>query len=154
MGYEFSGEVGFTDTIFMWVQNHQVAPAAEAVACVECHTDSGRLDFAALGYAEEEVTKLSVFPPADPVVEEVAAPTEEVVVEAVAAEESAMVETETAPSGNPTVWTILVAVLVVIVVAYFVFRGKKAEYFSNSAYEKCGCPSIRIFHSLPHSLNR
>ncbi len=129
-GYEFSGEVGFVDTVYMWVQNHQVAPATSAVDCAECHTESGRLDFAALGYSDDEVVKLSVFPPADPPAEEAeeAAPTEEA---APAEEETEVVEeptTDEPSSGSNTVlWIVIVAVVVVVVVVYFVTRGKKKE---------------------------
>jgi octaheme c-type cytochrome (tetrathionate reductase family) len=134
-GYEFSGEVGFTDTVFMWVQNHQVAPAADAVACDECHTADGRLDFAALGYSDEDVTKLTVFPPAEPTPEP--EPTEEPAPAPAASSpqgeepapvEEAPVEPEpteapTGLSGSATLWIAVIVVLVLVVVAYFVMRG-------------------------------
>ena len=40
--------------------NHQVAPAAESLQCVDCHTEGGRLDFVALGYEEERSARLAV----------------------------------------------------------------------------------------------
>jgi octaheme c-type cytochrome (tetrathionate reductase family) len=128
-GYEFSGEVGFVETEFMWVQNHMVAPAANAVECQECHAAEGRLDFAALGYSEEDVTKLTVFPPADPTPEptEEPAPTEEPeVVEEPAVEEVAT-EPDAPASGSATLWIAVIVVLVVVFVAYFAMRGKKEE---------------------------
>ena len=133
-GYEFSGEVGFVETEFYWVQNHMVAPAANAVQCQECHTADGRLDFAALGYAEEDVTKLTSFPPADPAEEvEEAEETEEVeeVEEEPVAEEPAVeepVEEPAAPaSGSATLWIAIVVVVVIVAVAFFAMRGRKEE---------------------------
>ncbi len=128
-GYEYSGEYGFVDTVFMWVQNHQVAPAANAVECQECHTAEGRLDFAALGYSDAEITKLTVFPPADPTPEptEEPAPVEEpAVVEEPAAEELAT-EPDAPASGSATLWIAVIVVLVIVFVAYFAMRGKKEE---------------------------
>ena len=121
-GYEYSGEYGFVDTVFMWVQNHQVAPSANAVQCQECHTDSGRLDFAALGYSDEEVTKLTVFPPAAPATEE-PAPAPEPVTAPEQPAETAPVE-EAAPSGNNTLVIVIIVVVAVVVVAFFVVRRK------------------------------
>jgi hypothetical protein len=82
VGREFSGEVGYIETEMVWVQNHMVAPAADALQCGDCHTADGRLDFAALGYNGEEVALLTVFPPVAPEptevpVEPTAVPTEE-----------------------------------------------------------------------------
>jgi len=117
-GYDFSGEVGFVDTVFMWVQNHQVAPAADAVQCAECHTaDGGRLDFVALGFSDEEVAKLTVFPPAAP------APAEEPVEEP-AAEEPVEVSVASNSSGS-TLWVALSVIFVLVAVAYIVMRNKK-----------------------------
>ncbi|MGF1529473.1 MAG: tetrathionate reductase family octaheme c-type cytochrome [Candidatus Competibacterales bacterium] len=39
----FSGQHGFIDTAMYWPITHMVAPAADAVGCVECHTKDGRL---------------------------------------------------------------------------------------------------------------
>ena len=142
-GYEYSGELGFVDTVFMWVQNHQVAPAADAVRCQECHTDDGRLDFAALGYAPEKAAILMTFPPVEPTPEPepTEVPTEEpteepeavaeVVEEPVVEEEpevveEAVVEAE-APAEEAANLTWLWIVLAVVVVgggAYF-FTQKK-----------------------------
>jgi octaheme c-type cytochrome (tetrathionate reductase family) len=129
-GYEYSGEYDFADTVFMWVQNHQVAPKENAVKCQECHTaEGGRLDFAALGYSEEEVAKLTVFPPAEPTVEPTTAPIEE---PAAPTEEPAPMQpaptAAPAPaglSGSATLWITIVVIVVLIVLAYFVLRGRK-----------------------------
>lgn len=129
-GYEYSGEVGFVETAFLWVQNHQVAPATDAVQCAECHTADGRLDFAALGYSDEEVTKLTVFPPAEPapepteepaVVEEPADVVEEPAVEV----EPVATETAAPANGSATLWIALVVILVIVAVAFFTMRSKK-----------------------------
>ena len=129
-GYEYSGEYGFVDTVFMWVQNHQVAPSANAVQCQECHTEDGRIDFAVLGYSEKEVTKLTIFPPAAP--EPTAVPATEEPAPApepvTAPEQPAETPVEQPASiGNSTVIILIVVVLVVVVaVAYFAVRRKNA----------------------------
>jgi nitrate/TMAO reductase-like tetraheme cytochrome c subunit len=59
VGKPFSGQVGWVDTEFYWIENHMVAPKENAVGCAECHTDSGgRLDFAALGYEADRAARL------------------------------------------------------------------------------------------------
>ncbi len=57
----FSGQVGWIDTEWSWIENHMVAPAAQAVACAECHAPAGqsRLNFAALGYPPARAERLS-----------------------------------------------------------------------------------------------
>lgn len=119
-GYEYSGQYDWVETEFYWAQNHQVAPAENAVQCEECHTaSSSRLDFAALGYTTDEVSYLTVFPPVKP--EPTALPATDVP----APEQPAEVPAETA--GNPsTLWIVIVALLVVVVIAYFALRSKKA----------------------------
>ena len=42
-GYDYSGEYGFVDTEMYWPITHMVAPAADAVACAECHSEDGRM---------------------------------------------------------------------------------------------------------------
>ena len=42
-GRPFSGKVAFIKTQMSWPITHMVAPAKEAVACVECHNKNGRL---------------------------------------------------------------------------------------------------------------
>ncbi|MBL6933418.1 MAG: tetrathionate reductase family octaheme c-type cytochrome [Rhodospirillales bacterium] len=41
-GKEFSGKVGFVETEMLWPVNHMVAPAKNALECVECHSRDGR----------------------------------------------------------------------------------------------------------------
>lgn len=64
VGAEYSGEYGFVETEMYWIESHMVAPAENSLVCQDCHTaEGGRLDFAALGYNETEVTRLTNFPP-------------------------------------------------------------------------------------------
>lgn len=58
VGANYSNSYGWVDTEMFWVQNHMVAPKEAAVRCQECHTENGRLDFAALGYSPERVSVL------------------------------------------------------------------------------------------------
>jgi octaheme c-type cytochrome (tetrathionate reductase family) len=61
VGQPFSGQVGWIETEWYWVQNHSVAPAEQAVQCIECHapTRQSRLDFVALGYPPERAARLA-----------------------------------------------------------------------------------------------
>lgn len=59
VGGAFSGQLGWAKTEMYWIQNHMVAPKSEALTCINCHTNNGRLQFAALGYEPERVTRLS-----------------------------------------------------------------------------------------------
>ena len=52
-GQPYSGEYGWTDTIMYWRINHMVAPAEDSLGCLDCHGDSARLDWKALGYRED-----------------------------------------------------------------------------------------------------
>lgn len=54
-GLEFSGEVDFIETEMYWPLNHMVAPADEAVTCIECHgvKEGKRVDLRAMGYSED-----------------------------------------------------------------------------------------------------
>jgi octaheme c-type cytochrome (tetrathionate reductase family) len=58
VGKSYSGQLGFIETEMFWVQNHMVAPKEKALACIDCHTPRGRLDFAALGYAADRAAQL------------------------------------------------------------------------------------------------
>jgi octaheme c-type cytochrome (tetrathionate reductase family) len=49
-GVAYSGSYGFARTAMYWPLSHMVAPKDEALACMDCHGDPGRLDWAALGY--------------------------------------------------------------------------------------------------------
>ncbi len=52
-GLPFSGEYGFAKTEMYWRINHMVVPAKDALGCLDCHGDHGRLDWQALGYKKE-----------------------------------------------------------------------------------------------------
>lgn len=62
-GLEYSGEYVNIDSVMYWPQNHMVAPAADALECQACHSEDGRLDFAALGFDDGRVAELTAFPP-------------------------------------------------------------------------------------------
>jgi hypothetical protein len=62
-GYEFSGNMGFIESEMWWPITHMVTPADQALGCTDCHDSGGRLDFAALGYSDDEVLGLTAFPP-------------------------------------------------------------------------------------------
>ncbi|MEA2009604.1 MAG: tetrathionate reductase family octaheme c-type cytochrome [Actinomycetota bacterium] len=47
---EYSGEYGFARSDMYWPLEHQVTSADQALQCTACHSDDGRLDWAALGY--------------------------------------------------------------------------------------------------------
>lgn len=49
-GLPYSGDYGFAETVMYWRINHMVAPKEQALSCLDCHGDSGRLDWQALGY--------------------------------------------------------------------------------------------------------
>ncbi len=49
-GLPFSGEVDFVETRMYWRINHMVSPKEDALHCLDCHGDKGRMDWKALGY--------------------------------------------------------------------------------------------------------
>lgn len=49
-GLPFSGKVDFIATEMYWAINHMVSPAEQALGCLDCHGDDGRLDWKQLGY--------------------------------------------------------------------------------------------------------
>lgn len=49
-GLAYGGAYGFAATEMYWPLAHMIAPAEEALDCVDCHRDGGRLDWRALGY--------------------------------------------------------------------------------------------------------
>ncbi len=49
-GLNYSGQYGFTETWMYWPTTHMVQPSANALQCNDCHSESGRLDWKALGY--------------------------------------------------------------------------------------------------------
>ncbi len=63
-GLEYSGEYDFLSSVMYWPITHMVAPAREALQCLDCHAEEGRLDFVALGYAPDSAARLTNFPPA------------------------------------------------------------------------------------------
>ena len=54
-GLPYSGSYGFTETIMFWPTTHMVQPASEALQCVACHGEEGRLDWKALGYPGDPI---------------------------------------------------------------------------------------------------
>jgi hypothetical protein len=61
-GETWVGPVGWVESEMYWVQNHMVAPKAQALRCTDCHTSSGgRLDFAALGFGDRALTLATMF---------------------------------------------------------------------------------------------
>lgn len=49
----YSGKYGWAKTVSYWPITHMVAPAANALRCVDCHSEKGRLDWKALGYKDD-----------------------------------------------------------------------------------------------------
>ncbi len=49
-GMAYSGEYGFAPTEMYWNLSHMVQPKENALQCQECHGDTGRIDWEALGY--------------------------------------------------------------------------------------------------------
>ncbi|MFO7605726.1 MAG: tetrathionate reductase family octaheme c-type cytochrome [Desulfurivibrionaceae bacterium] len=52
-GLDFSGEYDFAPTEMYWRINHMVVPAAQALQCLDCHGDNGRMDWPGLGYQSD-----------------------------------------------------------------------------------------------------
>ncbi len=50
MGLKYSGNFGFTQTNMYWPTTHMVQAKEDALQCDECHSENGRMDWAALGY--------------------------------------------------------------------------------------------------------
>ena len=55
-GIPYSGSYDFAETSFYWTTSHMVGPASDALQCVDCHSESGRLDWNALGYEGDPIT--------------------------------------------------------------------------------------------------
>jgi octaheme c-type cytochrome (tetrathionate reductase family) len=49
-GLDYSGEYGFAPTVMYWRINHMVAPKEQALGCLDCHGDNGRMPWETLGY--------------------------------------------------------------------------------------------------------
>jgi len=56
-GLKYSGEYAFAPTEMYWRLDHMVAPKEQALGCLECHGDNGRMDWKALGYAGDPMNK-------------------------------------------------------------------------------------------------
>jgi octaheme c-type cytochrome (tetrathionate reductase family) len=54
-GLPYSGSYGFADTIMFWPTTHMVQSASEALECVACHSENGRLNWEALGYPGDPI---------------------------------------------------------------------------------------------------
>ncbi len=52
-GLPYSGEYDFAQTTMHWRIDHMVAPANEALGCLDCHGDDGRMNWEALGYKSD-----------------------------------------------------------------------------------------------------
>ena len=52
----YSGEYGFAPTEMYWRLDHMVAPKEQALNCLDCHGDNGRMDWTALGYKGDPLT--------------------------------------------------------------------------------------------------
>ncbi len=50
-GLAYSGKYAFAETEMYWPITHMVTPKEKALGCTECHGDSRRMDWQALGYA-------------------------------------------------------------------------------------------------------
>ncbi len=49
-GLAYSGSYGFAPTTMYWRIDHMVSPKEDALSCLDCHGDNGRMDWKALGY--------------------------------------------------------------------------------------------------------
>ena len=50
-GLDYSGSYGFARTAMYWPLSHSIPPKEQALQCHDCHGESTRLDWKALGYA-------------------------------------------------------------------------------------------------------
>ncbi len=58
-GMDYSGEYGFAPTEMYWRIDHMVSPKEEALTCLDCHGDQGRMDWEALGYPGNPMLRIS-----------------------------------------------------------------------------------------------
>lgn len=56
VGLAYSGEYGFATTQMYWNLSHMVVPKENALQCTDCHGESGRMDWQALGYYGDPMT--------------------------------------------------------------------------------------------------
>lgn len=54
-GLPYSGRYDFAETEMYWPTTHMVSPKTAALQCVDCHSETGRLDWIALGYEGDPV---------------------------------------------------------------------------------------------------
>jgi octaheme c-type cytochrome (tetrathionate reductase family) len=52
-GLEFSGSYSFAETEMYWPMSHMVKSGRDALKCSDCHGESGRMDWEALGYGAD-----------------------------------------------------------------------------------------------------
>ncbi len=129
-GLEYSGSYENISSVMYWPQNHMVAPASEALECTECHSEDGRLDFEALGFPEDRIAVLTVFPPAEPEPETTTtteAPTTTTTTEAAPDTTTTVVaadEIEDESSSTGIIVGIIVGVVVLGGLAYVVMRRR------------------------------
>lgn len=57
-GQKFSGNYGFAETDMYWRLNHMVSPKEEALSCLDCHGDNGRMNWTELGYKGDPMTNV------------------------------------------------------------------------------------------------
>ncbi len=56
-GLEYSGSFDFAPTATYWPINHQVDPKEKALKCLDCHKSGDRMNWKALGYEGDPMTK-------------------------------------------------------------------------------------------------
>jgi octaheme c-type cytochrome (tetrathionate reductase family) len=54
-GQEYSGNFDFTETTMYWPLTHMVASGDKSLQCVDCHGESARMDWNALGYEGDPI---------------------------------------------------------------------------------------------------
>lgn len=55
-GMTYSGEYGFAPTEMYWKLNHMVSPKEDALKCLDCHGDNGRMKWKELGFGGDPMT--------------------------------------------------------------------------------------------------
>jgi octaheme c-type cytochrome (tetrathionate reductase family) len=58
-GQPYSGKYGFVATEMYWRQNHMVSPKEQALMCLDCHGDEGRMKWTELGYQGDPMSETS-----------------------------------------------------------------------------------------------
>ncbi|MBE9486585.1 MAG: tetrathionate reductase family octaheme c-type cytochrome [Chloroflexi bacterium] len=56
-GLPYSGKYGFAETNMYWRLNHMVSPKEQALGCLDCHGDNGRMDWVGLGYKGDPMSR-------------------------------------------------------------------------------------------------